>query len=33
MMITGGVEAFDIDQMMELDMEVHTAMRNQPISH
>jgi chemotaxis protein MotA len=32
MMITGGVEAFDIDQMMELDMEVQHHDANQPIS-
>jgi chemotaxis protein MotA len=32
MMITGGVEAFDIDQMMELDMEVQHHDTNLPIS-
>lgn len=32
MMITGGVEAFDIDQMMELDMEVQHHDANLPIS-
>lgn len=32
MMITGGVEAFDIDQMMELDMEVQHHDARQPIS-
>jgi chemotaxis protein MotA len=32
MMITGGVEPFDIDQMMELDMEVQHHDANQPIS-
>jgi chemotaxis protein MotA len=32
MMITGGVEAFDIDQMMELDMEVQHHDASQPIS-
>ncbi|MGB9417378.1 MAG: motility-associated protein, partial [Acidobacteriaceae bacterium] len=32
MMITGGVEAFDIDQMMELDMEVQHHDVSQPIS-
>ena len=30
MAITGGVSAFDIDQMMELDMEVHHHSANQP---
>jgi chemotaxis protein MotA len=29
--ITGGVEAFDMDQMMELDMEVHHHESMQPI--
>jgi chemotaxis protein MotA len=32
MMITGGVEAFDIDQMMELDMEVQHHDAREPIS-
>jgi chemotaxis protein MotA len=32
MMITGGVEAFDIDQMMELDMEVQHHDTSQPIA-
>ncbi len=31
MAITGGVEPFDMDQMMELDMEVHHHEANQPI--
>jgi chemotaxis protein MotA len=31
MAITGGVEAFDVDQMMELDMEVHHKSSEQPI--
>jgi chemotaxis protein MotA len=30
MAITGGVSAFDVDQMMELDMEVHHLTANQP---
>ena len=30
MAITGGVGAFDVDQMMELDMEVHHLTANQP---
>jgi chemotaxis protein MotA len=30
--ITGGVEPFDMDQMMELDMEVHHHEATQPIS-
>ncbi|MGA2561595.1 MAG: flagellar motor stator protein MotA [Terracidiphilus sp.] len=30
--ITGGVEPFDMDQMMELDMEVHHNEATQPIS-
>src|SRR5450756_1967726 len=30
MAITGGVSAFDVDQMMELDMEVHHHSANQP---
>jgi chemotaxis protein MotA len=30
MAITGGVSAFDVDQMMELDMEVHHLSANQP---
>lgn len=32
MAITGGVEPFDMDQMMELDMEVHAHEAMQPIS-
>jgi len=32
MAITGGVEPFDMDQMMELDMEVHHHDATQPIS-
>lgn len=32
MAITGGVEAFDLDQMMELDMEVHHHESSQPVS-
>jgi chemotaxis protein MotA len=32
MMVTGGVEAFDIDQMMELDMEVQHHDASLPIS-
>ncbi len=32
MVIAGGVEAFDIDQMMELDMEVHHHEVSMPIS-
>jgi chemotaxis protein MotA len=31
MAITGGVEPFDMDQMMELDMEVHHHEATQPI--
>lgn len=31
MAITGGVEPFDVDQMMELDMEVHHHGQEQPI--
>lgn len=31
MAITGGVSAHDVDQMMELDMEVHHESANQPI--
>src|SRR5208282_1174877 len=31
MAITGGVEPFDMDQMMELDMEVQHRSANQPI--
>ncbi|HEY6489877.1 MAG: flagellar motor stator protein MotA [Terracidiphilus sp.] len=31
MAITGGVEPFDMDQMMELDMEVHHHEETQPI--
>jgi len=30
MAITGGVSAFDVDQMMELDMDVHHQSANQP---
>jgi chemotaxis protein MotA len=30
MAITGGVSAFDVDQMMELDMEVHHMTASQP---
>ena len=30
--ITGGVEPFDMDQMMELDMEVHHAGTMQPVN-
>jgi chemotaxis protein MotA len=30
MAITGGVSAFDVDQMMELDMEVHNHSASQP---
>jgi chemotaxis protein MotA len=30
--ITGGVEPFDMDQMMELDMEVHHHAATQPVS-
>lgn len=30
MAITGGVQAFDVDQMMELDMEVHHRCAGQP---
>jgi chemotaxis protein MotA len=32
MAITGGVEPFDMDQMMELDMEVHHHEASQPIA-
>lgn len=32
MAITGGVEPFDMDQMMELDMEVHHHEASQPVS-
>ena len=32
MAITGGVEPFDMDQMMELDMEVHHHDASQPVS-
>jgi chemotaxis protein MotA len=32
MAITGGVEPFDMDQMMELDMEVHHHGASQPVS-
>ncbi len=32
MAITGGVEPFDMDQMMELDMEVHYHEATQPVS-
>jgi chemotaxis protein MotA len=30
--ITGGVEPFDMDQMMELDMEVHHHAEMQPVA-
>lgn len=30
--ITGGASSFDVDQMMELDMEVHHASQTQPVS-
>jgi chemotaxis protein MotA len=30
--ITGGVEPFDFDQMMEIDMEVHHQQTSKPIS-
>ena len=32
MAITGGVEPFDMDQMMELDMEVHHHNASQPVA-
>ena len=32
MAITGGATAFDLDQMMELDMEVHHTGENQPVA-
>jgi chemotaxis protein MotA len=32
MAVTGGVEPFDMDQMMDLDMEVQHRCANQPIS-
>jgi chemotaxis protein MotA len=32
MAITGGVEPFDMDQMMELDMEVHHHEASQPVA-
>lgn len=32
MAITGGVDPFDMDQMMELDMEVHHQEATQPVS-
>jgi chemotaxis protein MotA len=32
MAITGGVQPFDLDQMMEMDMEVHHHQAAQPIS-
>jgi len=32
MVITGGVEPFDMDQMMELDMEVHHRDATQPVT-
>lgn len=32
MAITGGVEPFDMDQMMELDMEVHHQHATEPVS-
>lgn len=31
MIVTGGVEAFDLDQMMELDMEVHEHEAHAPV--
>ncbi len=31
MAITGGVDPFDMDQMMELDMEVHHHEATQPV--
>ncbi len=32
MAVSGGVEPFDIDQMMELDMEVHQHSASQPVA-
>lgn len=32
MAISGGVPAFDLDQMMEMDMEVHHAAESRPVS-
>jgi chemotaxis protein MotA len=32
MAVTGGIEPFDVDQMMEVDMEVHHHGATQPIS-
>ncbi len=32
MAVSGGVEPFDIDQMMELDMEVHHQSASQPVA-
>jgi chemotaxis protein MotA len=32
MAISGGVQAFDLDQMMEMDMEVHHREASEPIS-
>ncbi|HEY6183473.1 MAG TPA: flagellar motor stator protein MotA, partial [Terriglobales bacterium] len=32
MAVSGGVEPFDIDQMMELDMEVHHHSASQPVA-
>jgi chemotaxis protein MotA len=32
MAITGGIEPFDVDQMMELDMEVHHNEASQPVN-
>ncbi len=32
MAITGGVEPFDMDQMMELDMEVHHQQATEPVN-
>jgi len=32
MAVSGGVEAFDLDQMMELDMEVHHHSASQPVA-
>ena len=32
MAITGGVDPFDIDQMMELDMDVHHQEQTAPVT-
>jgi chemotaxis protein MotA len=32
MAVTGGIDPFDIDQMMELDMEVHHHEQEEPVS-